>query len=243
MSKYIPIFLILLLTLGSCSKRIIGFKKDLEVDSFDFQYLTARAKIKFEDGKKDLVGNANIRVQKDSAIWVSLSPGMGVEVARMLISRDSVYFIDRINKSFLKLSFEQISTEYDFEIDYHLIESIIIGNLIYPYRRESLVRNEDGLSYEQNFENYTFNNFIGNETRKLEKLDVKDLDTESAISVNYGKFQEVGDEIFPFQINATIEYLASAKQKTSIVIGFNKAQIGDKPLKFPFNVPSKYRAL
>ncbi len=244
MNKYILLsFFVSLLLLGSCTKGLISFKKELDVDHFDFQYLTAKAKIRYDDGKKGVSGTANMRVEKDSAIWISLSPGLGVEVARLLISPDSIFFLDRINKNYLTLSFDQLSVEYNFKIDYNLIESIILGNLIYPYKREDLTVNEIGTSYQQIFDNFIFDNVIGNESHKLEVLNVKDLDTESTISVNYGQFQEVGEEIFPFKIKATIENFTTNKNTTSIVIGFNRAQIGDKPLKFPFDVPTRYKAL
>lgn len=242
MSRYL-VFILISLVLASCSRGLIGFKKNLEIDDFDFQYLTAKARIRFDDGKKDLAGNANIRVQKDSAIWVSISPGLGVEVARILISQDTVYFMDRINRSYLNLAFDQLSSEYAFEIDYHLVESIIMGNLIFPYRREQVQEADGGISYEQEFDNYTFNNLIGADSRKLERLDVIDLATNSTISVNYGEFKEVGEEIFPFEIKASIESPDGDRLPTKITIGFNRAQIGDKPLKFPFDVPSRYKAL
>ncbi len=243
MSKYLVIFGIMLLVLSGCGKRGIGFRSDLVVDPFDFQYLTAKAKIRFDDGTKELGGTANLRVQKDSVIWMSISPGLGVEVGRLLISTDSIFFIDRLNRNYLSLGYEQLSSEYNFDINYKLIEAIVIGNLIFPYKRESLKKEPEGLSYTQDFDNYVFTNYIGNVSHKLERLNVKDLDTETSISVNYGEFKEVGEEIFPFMIEATLNFASDAKHSTNISIGFNRAQIENGPLKFPFDVPDKYTVL
>ncbi len=239
----VTILLLAIVLLAGCSRRGIGFRSDLEVDPFDFQFFTAKAKITFDDGARELSGAANVRVQKDSAIWMSISPGLGVEVARLFISPDSIFFLDRINKKVLKLSFEQISNEYDFDINYNLVESIAIGNLIYPYRRESLTRLENGLTYSQDFDNYSFRNYIGNESRKLESLMVRDLETNTSISVNYGEFKEVGEEIFPFTIKAVLDFAGGDKKPTNISIGFNRAQIENEPLKFPFDIPERYKVL
>jgi hypothetical protein len=241
----IPVLLLLgFVLLFGCQRQIGWFGKEgLIIDPFDFEYMTAKARIKYDDGKKDLAGSANIRIQKGNAIWMSVSPGLGVEVARILIDRDSVQMIDRINKLHLKLGYEQISNDYGIDINYNLIESVMIGNLIFPYEKENLVRSKGGISYRQVFDTFIFDNFIGTDSKKLERLDVQDVETKTAISVDYGEFKPVGEEVFPFTINARLETLESTKQSTNIRIGFNKAEIEDKPLKFPFSVPSKYRVL
>ncbi|MDH5610637.1 MAG: DUF4292 domain-containing protein, partial [Cyclobacteriaceae bacterium] len=208
----------------------------------DFTYLTAKAKINYNDGEKDISGIANIRMGKDSAIWISLSPGLGIEVARIYINPDSVYFVDRINKTYMEKSFEQISRDFDFDITFHLVESVLLGNLTYPYKRESVKVESNGLTYQQQFNNFVLNNFIGKETHKLERMVITDTKTQNMIRVNYGEFRSLGEEIFPYLIQASVEYMSGEKQKTNIEIGFNKAQLEEKPLKFPFSVPDRYQS-
>lgn len=233
--------MVLLLSLIACNRKITNiFEEDLVVDSFEFDFLSAKAKIKYQNGDNSLSATANIRIKKDSVIWMSVSPGLGVEAARILIQKDSVFFIDRINKQYFVSGIKQLSERYNFEFSYELLESVILGNLIYPYSREDLTRIDGGLSYIQRKDSIVFDNYIGSTTRKLERLFVTDLSTNSSILVNYGDFQLVGDEVFPHEINAKLEYEKREKTTTDISIGFNKAQIEDKPLKFPFNVPSRY---
>jgi hypothetical protein len=244
MSKRVGVLLIVLLSLFSCNRKITNtFEKDLVIDSFDFHYLTAKAKIKYQSDGNSLSATANIRISKDSLIWMSVSPGLGVEAARVLIQKDSIFFIDRINKKFFTGNIPALSEKYKFDFSYEILESVIIGNLIYPYSKEDLVNLPGGVSYIQRKENVVFNNFIGSKSRKLERLLVTDLNTNSSISVNYGNFQMVGEEIFPYDIEAKLEYEKSEKSKTDISIGFSKAQIEDKPLKFPFSIPSKYSSM
>lgn len=38
----------------------------------------------------------NARMRRDSAIWLSITPALGVEVARILLSKDSVYFMSKV---------------------------------------------------------------------------------------------------------------------------------------------------
>ena len=245
MSRSVGVLLIIsLLSILSCSRKVTNiYDKDLVIDKFEFDFLTAKAKIKYQNGDNSMSATANIRIKRDSVIWMSISPGLGVEAARVLIQKDSVLFLDRINKQYFTAGIQQLSEKYNFDFSYQLLESVIIGNLIHPYSREDLTDTDNGVSYIQRKDNVVFNNYIGSETRKLERLFVTDLATNSSISVNYSDFQMVGSEVFPYEINAKLEYKKSEKSTTDISIGFNKAQIEDKPLRFPFNIPSRYSPL
>ncbi|MEQ9305929.1 MAG: DUF4292 domain-containing protein [Marinoscillum sp.] len=236
--------LLILVLLAGCNKKFSDiFDRNgnrLSVDDVEFQYLSAKAKIDFESKKNNLSGTANIRIQKDSIIWVSLSPGLGIEAARILITTDSVSILDKINKAYFAYDFKELSKNFDFDINYSLVESVIIGNLIYPYDRERVVKVASMFNYRQLHGNFLFDNSIGAKTMKLEKVEVKDTVTNNTISVNYGDFQLVDEEVFPFLINAVLKYKDKEKGETTVDIQYKQTNIEKKPLKFPFNVPQRY---
>ncbi|MEM9325764.1 MAG: DUF4292 domain-containing protein, partial [Bacteroidota bacterium] len=233
---------LMLLFLASCKDSLVNFNRDLAVDYFSFEFMQARAKIRYADGKQSVNAVANIRIKKDSLIWMSVGK-VGIEGARLLINPDSVLIIDKLNRKYITYGFEELSQKFDFDIDYHLVESVVLGNLIYPYEREKVEKTEGFLKYDQQLENFLFNNFIGTETKKLEKLQVEDVTTKNTISVNYSDFQEINQEVFPFSIDASINYVEKSKKNIDITIGFSRAQIGSQPLSFPFRAPSKYRRI
>ena len=59
--------------------------------------------------------NANIRMQKDSVIWISATALLGIEAVRLLITPDSFKMINRL-----------ISEEY-FTLDYNRTTRYISG--------------------------------------------------------------------------------------------------------------------
>ena len=241
MNRIAGLFLLVVL-LGSCKDKLVSFNRDLAVDYFSFEFMQARARVRYDDGKQNVSATANIRIKKDSIIWMSVSK-LGIEGARLLINPDSVLIIDKLNKKYISYSFSELSKEFDFDIDYHLVESVVLGNLIYPYEREKVEKTEGFLRYDQQLENFLFNNFIGTSTKKLEKLQVEDVTTKNTISVNYGDFKEINQEIFPFSIDASINYVEKSKKNIDINIGFSRAEIGSQPLSFPFRAPSRYRRI
>lgn len=56
-------------------------EKELMFDSFE-----ARANISFRQNRKHLDFKAQIRMIKDSLIWISFNQDLGIEVARLLIT-------------------------------------------------------------------------------------------------------------------------------------------------------------
>jgi hypothetical protein len=74
----------------------------------------------------------NIRMKKDSIIWLSVT-GVGLEVARGIITPDSIVFMDKIHKDYFVFNYEQLSKQYNFDLNFALLQSVIIGNL--PFER------------------------------------------------------------------------------------------------------------
>lgn len=242
MNKSLLVIILLAFMTAGCGNKIAQlFYRDsaLTVHEVQFDYFSAKLKIDF-DGDKKVSGLANMRISKDSVIWLSLSPGLGIEVARILITQDSIAVIDKFNKKYIHMDFQSLSRKFDFDIDYHLVESVILGNLIKPYKRERYKKVEGDLMYEQIEGNYLFQNRIGSQSKKLENLMVRDTVTKSSVYVKYSDFQYLDDQVLPFMISAVLKKGQENAPSTRVEILYSKAAIENKSLRFPFNVPDKY---
>ncbi len=92
-------FLALFLVTTSCASR----KKTIAPQQLQpFEWLTANMTIQAEvngQSYNDLSGQ--LRMRKDSLIWVSVTATMGVEVLRAKVSNDSVWLLNRLEKTYL----------------------------------------------------------------------------------------------------------------------------------------------
>ena len=205
----------------------------------EFEYLSAKAKFKFKDKKKSVNATANFRIKKDSIIWISASM-LGIEGARVLIDSSTVRIIDRLKKEYYEYTFEELSTMYDFDFNFQMIQSVILGNLIEPYKKQRVEKSDRYFFYTASRGVYLFENFIGAKSMKLEKVQVFDESSKNSISVNYSDFILVDGEIFPNEISALIDYEAERKSNTEIKISYSKLVIEKGPISFPYSVPSRY---
>lgn len=89
----------LLLTASSCASR----KKTVApAPPQSFEWLTANLSIQAEGNGmayNDLSGQ--LRMRKDSIVWLNVTATMGVEVLRAKISNDSIWIINRMEKTYL----------------------------------------------------------------------------------------------------------------------------------------------
>ena len=102
MPKYPKIAILFLLTVllfTSCASR----KKTVApAPPQSFEWLTANLSIQAEGNGvayNDLSGQ--LRMRKDSIVWLNVTATMGVEVLRAKISNDSVWILNRIEKTYL----------------------------------------------------------------------------------------------------------------------------------------------
>lgn len=243
--KKIFLFFIVLTTLYSCKKELLisdETLKDLEVHDLDFEYLTTRSRITYEDEDTRISAKATIRIKKDSIIWLSLSPAFGIEAARGIITRDSIKFIDRMNREYAVYDFASLSEEYNFNITFALIQSMLIGDMPkQPSEEDRVVKKRDHYIIKQTRGPVTLENYIGS-NMKLEKLQVTaGKPDENTLTLVYEDFQKMKEAIFPYHSRVSLSY-RSRKGPVSTLININhgKAEIQSESLSFPFDIPQKY---
>ena len=244
--KYPALVLLAVTTLLlSCSKKIVPVitppPPSLEIQEIDFEYFHGKARMVFRDDKKERDVKANIRIRKDSVIWMTFSV-VGVQGGKALINKDSITIVSTLEKEVSIFDYKGLTNRFNFEVNYQTIQSAILGNLISP--RQDTDKITQGPSFnvlEQQRGTVNIKNYINAASRKLEKVEMNEENTNNSIIINYSDFQPVGDKIYPFHGAVTIFYRTpKGLLNTTITLEYTKAEVGDKELKFPFNIPRKY---
>ena len=236
----------MILVFSACKKNIYDFSQqeadELEIKEVEFEYLSAKMKVEYQDDKNDFKTSASLLMKKDSVIWFSMTKGP-LEVSRGMFTIDSLVILDKVNKQYSVYNFEELSKEVDFELDFGLIQSAVLGNLIFPYDKENISETDLYYDYKKRDGRFVIDNFIGKNSMKIEKLVVQDMQTQHALQVDYKNFQQVEEQLLPYEVFSTFYYFSkntSTNKKTIVNITFNKVTIEKKPLKFSFRIPQKY---
>jgi hypothetical protein len=252
MNKGIFSYLILILFsifLFSCSKKISAPtatapakpKPDLQIEGIDFDYFHGKARMVLRDANKEREVKANIRIRRDSVIWMTFSV-IGVQGGKALINKDSITIVSTVDKEYFVFEYPELSKRYNFNINYDVIQAAMLGNLLVPRgENESIVQESSMFLLKQNAGTIDVTNYINAASKKIEKIEMKDSSSNNSLVINYSNFQPVANEIFPYNGTITLFYKSlSQLLNTTIIFEYNKAEVGDKELKFPFNIPKRY---
>ena len=230
----------------SCSKKVAGpvslkTPTSLAIEEIDFEFLQGKARMVLRDAKKERDVKANIRIRKDSVIWMTFSV-IGVQGGKALINKDSITIVSNVDKEYYVFDFAELSKRYNFDINFNVIQAAMLGNLIKPRSDDDEVVQESSyFMLKQTSGNVSVNNYISSASMKIEKVEMKEPDSNNSLVLNYSNFQPVSDKLFPYNGTISLFYKTlSGVLNTTIIFEYNKAELGDKELKFPFNIPKRY---
>ncbi|MBL7951342.1 MAG: DUF4292 domain-containing protein [Flavobacteriales bacterium] len=95
-----------------------------------FRYYSAKANVDIElpDGGKSF--KAQIRSVRDSAAWVSVVPALGIEVARILLTPDSLKMMDKVNDQFFIGDTAMARAKFGLQPSLDLFQQALLGKPI-----------------------------------------------------------------------------------------------------------------
>ena len=102
-------------------------KKLQNHDVSKVKYLNATSKIFVEGEGQSMSANANIIWIRDSVMWVNVKK-FGLEAARALITRDSVFMLNRINKTWSARGLESLERQYSLPDGFGLLQQFILAS-------------------------------------------------------------------------------------------------------------------
>lgn len=236
-----------IIILSGCGKKLSGItwnlrdKKHLDIREVDYEYFSGKAKINFKDGDTDIKAKANIRMKKDSLIWINFS-AIGIQGARVLINQDSITLINMMKKEYQVFYYDSLSMKFNFDINFETIQSTALGNLLVEKTdADDVVKKENFFILKQSPGEIMINNFVNRKTMKIERVELGQPQKVNKATIIYRDFHVIDDKAFPFSAAISLFYSAEfSTLNTSISFEYNKAEFEDKELKFPFTIHSKY---
>jgi hypothetical protein len=215
----------------------------VNVNNVEFAYFKSKSKVTYTDASSSQSATVDIRVKRDSIIWLSINK-VGIEGARTLITRDSIFILDRLNNELLVYDFPTLSKRFNFPISFDFLQAAMVGNVTVqegPEYDVTVVKEPNYYILRQNQDSVTMDNYVDNSDQKLKRVSVVEKSTNNSLNVQYENFTPIENFLFPMKGSLNLNYQsAGVNYHTAIQVEHQKAEISDKELKFPFAVPAKY---
>ena len=258
----------LLLGLASCRSSKITApiyskapKAEILLDSiqaahFDFDWMSAKISGKYSDPDQSYSFKGNMKIRKDSLIWMTISPGLGLELGRLLFDSDTIHFMNRFEKTYHKSSYADLSEKIQSPLSFESIQSLLIGTPLIESEFESK-KHHSWLEHQ----NFILSSVSQKQLKKLERSrrksnqeiylasinpqnskifsqQYKNLKLNRTLHVEYEDFEVHNNK----QIAESIDLSILTHKEIKLSLSYSKINL-NKELKFPFIVPDYYEII
>lgn len=200
-------------------------------------WLSAKARITYADDQETVRLTANIRIRRDSLIWMNFKK-VSVEAARILLTPDSVYIVDRLNNQYAIQSYQDFNRLSGLPSNFAAIQSFLLGNPV--LFTNELVAAADSLDYLLSGKGQRFENIIrlSGADYGLKGLLYREVEKNQVAALTFQDRQLLPNDQF-FSYLRTIQYFSEQTGDTFVEIEFNKVEI-DIPKDIRFEIPNHY---
>ena len=228
--------------------------QEVEENKFDFDNYNAKMNLHVETKDRSFNVKGQLRMKSDSIIWTSVSLPMGLEIMRMKVTPDSVFFLNRNDKTYLCERIEVFNDISPMITTIGFIQAVLVGNDINLRESDNYkVQIDDGqynLLISKKLKKSIKNNddewkvmlkdiWIDPQLFKITKYYIREYnDSKRKIELQYSDFEEVNGKNIPTKIIINIHgdfYLKANISFSNIVV--------NQPLEYNFSIPKKYERI
>lgn len=254
MKKYIIIAAMSVLMISCKSKSVavqnnttteVVTKKDNKAiekhyeNKLDFSTLYIKAAAKYVDEKQSQNVTAEIRIEKDKQILISVR-FLGITMAKALITPSAVSYYEKINSTYYEGDFTSLSKWLGTDLDYTKVQNLLIGEAFDDLREgkytQTIVENLFRLEEDKDA-NIKKAFYLDPEKYSVQKEEISQPAENRKLEINYSDAKTFNQGTIPttLVINAV-----QPKGTTNINLNYNNISFNEE-LSFPYSVPSGYK--
>jgi len=233
---------LLILCFASCAKKVIPFESDGQMNEFQptkaqYDYLSAKAKIVIEEESGKITrGSLNVRAKKDSILWFTMSPGMGMEAIRGVFTQDRIQIRDRVGRDDINLTYAEFEKFYGLKLSLELFQNVLWANVPFEFDyQDRLLRVGRKFELTQVRDQVRYFSKVETTHGKVSELVSNSLNDRGSVLASFPKFQNVGDQPFPAEVLFKLAYqLPEGGQNTIIHVEWSSINPHSQRISFPF---------
>lgn len=212
--------------------------KGLLENSVNAEWFDAKAKISYSDEYDGQSFSGTIRMRKDSAIWMQFKK-FSIEGARVLLTPDSIFVIDRINGEYTAKPFEYAQKEYNLPFGFQGLQALLLGNPVFFSKETTVGVDSTHYTLAQKTENLNATYWLSSPELLLRHFLVDDFRNKRTVDAHSSDFRELdGKQQFSYVRSFNLKSTDLGQLK--VQIEFSKVEI-NKPVEMKFEVPSGYK--
>jgi hypothetical protein len=203
--------------------------------------ISAKAQISLEYDGPSMSANANIIWIRDSIVWLNVRK-FGIEAIRALITKDSIFVLNRLEKTFSAQGLESLQRQYNLPEGFQLIQKTILGQ---PWLFDDIIYQSDlsdGLHELKGSNGRYAAVYHLQESPYLMRRESFVAQKEArVITLDFNQYEKVdGFGLFPYL--RTVEAFSPESGNTKVNISLSDIEINpDKTIRF--EIPAHYKKI
>jgi hypothetical protein len=185
-------------------------------------------------GNRKVNVSATCKIQKDSAIHLSIQPFMGIELFKAELTPDSLWVFDKMNRRYYAADYSYFSKRFGVDVDFYSLQSLLFSQFFCIGNKEIIVENCVATNLADGRKNVSFENekMVQSTTVSsdflIQQVLLKSKNSNYELKTNYSDFIALNAVNFPQKIA-----MKATNQK-------NDASCDFSILRVEFNVPLKF---
>ncbi|RYU78836.1 DUF4292 domain-containing protein [Hymenobacter persicinus] len=247
---FLLVLLCVALVLGGCSHKLVPTKSAkttsakapelVKVTNVDFRYLKAKGKVKIDAPGVQQSANLNLRMRKDSVIWLSVS--LGIEGVRAYITRDSIQVLNNLQREYYSGNFDYLSKRLNVPITFDQVQAALLGNYLNAPDGTTPTITTDAASQKVQFNQASVlvTQLIELARGRVTQLSVVDAQSQNQFSADYSDFRPLDNSATQFAFATLVKSQPTKGAASTLTINYRDVDVDKERLTFPFSVPKGY---
>lgn len=209
----------------------------IKKDELPFQELSAKMKTKITSNTLNQSFTTNIRWKKGEKIWMSMSI-IGIEGMRILITKDSIKIMDRLNSRYILKPLSYIKDKALVDLSFQDVEHILLGQPVFiDTTRVKYAENTDNFTLSSNGIQFLTTILLDKNNQNITHLFTQDQNKSQSLEATFSNYQTILGK--PFATTRLLT-MKNPTETFNITYTFQKIE-AQQNLSFPFSINSSYK--
>jgi hypothetical protein len=203
----------------------------------DYRTFSTKAKIRYETPEDSKEFTANIRMRKDSVIWVNVTL-LGLSAARIFVTKDSIFVLNFVQREVMRIPLSEAARILPTSIEFSSLQNLIAGDPLRGGAITAASATPEAWQLEiadsSYLQNITY--AISDSTMRKGSMRTHNPNGPQA-TIDYNNY-ELTDNRKVSKVRAV--KIQNGNDHYSVDMDFSNTEF-DRQLEYPFSIPKNYK--
>lgn len=213
----------------------VEFSNKVDRKKINYSYLSIKSRAEINVNGQKLSTPMQVRLKKDSVIWISMTPFLGIEALRILIRTDSIFIINKFENKNYFMSMDSVRRMLNLPVTLKELQELFLGELPNSIKSYKSLT-QDSVGFNINFEdgNLVGNGIVSSSNLRLIQLNLHKRNKSDSLNIRYHDFKEWEDYDIAYKSLFDIYYKNFSGK---LALEHYKIERKDSEITFPFTIP------